>query len=1143
MFENWQLIFLSFSYITLLFFIAYMGDRYRRNLYKSYHPFIYALSLGVYCTSWSFLGTTAQASTNVLSHIPIYLGPILLFIFAWPFIQRIIRVSLKLNLTSIADLLASRFGKSRPLARLVTLVAVIGALPYLALQLKAIIYSFQILQIEQEYDLWQVGLAVSIILAWFTVVFGIRSIDVTERHPGVMLAIAFESLVKLLAFIAVGVFVSFFLFDSPIDIWQQAETQMSLDEQFTGLNLAAMVGSLVVVMAAFIALPRQFQVMVVELKVQKDTWLSRKIFPIYLLIFALLAIPLGLAGHMLLYGQVPADAYVLYLPQVTGQNWLSLFAFLGAISAASSMVIITSIALSTMLSNEVFFPLLFKTVKQKQADYEKFRFRLLNIRKALVFLVIMLGYGAFYFASPDTLATMGEMAFGAIAQLTPALVAAFYWRSATLKGVFVGISVGFISWCFLNFFPQLGMYPHPFQDSMMPPVTVATLISLTSNLFMMWFISQFTRQSVQERVQAALFTGAGGSKIVNSPKIKQLDENELKLLVSRFVGDEITVNKFALFHQLHDNADLNKQEYNQQLLEMTEQTLASVMGASSARLVLNSALEGRDIALEELAVMMEDASHQRFEFIKSAIENASEGISIIDGELNLVAWNRRYVELFQYPPELLEVGMPIEKLIRYNVEQGLTGPGDPEQQVRKRLEYLKQGSPHNSERERSNGQVIGIQGNPLPGGGFVMMFTDITAYRKAELVLKEANLDLESRVQERTVKLEEANRQLLEEQGKAHLANLKKSQYLKAISHDLMQPLEAARLFTSALANQNELNDVQKRQVTNINDSLKVANDLLTSLGEIARIEGGNIRPHIEPFSLQALFEELAQDFSVLTESKQVEFRYVKTQVWVKSDRHLLRRILQNLLGNAFRYASPGKVLLGVRRKARCLELQVLDSGPGIPKDKQEEVFEQFTQLAEQSHESSKGLGLGLSITKSLAELLHHPLALKSEQGKGCTFSIQVPETLPMVEVPVTNSNAIVSLQGVTVMCVDNDPAVLSGMVELLQTWKCQVISAASTVEAKENFEQHADDIDILLVDYQLENNNSGLELASELREMRHEALPAILITATTEEGIEAKAESYGVGFMRKLVKPAALRAMMSAKLTEELHQKYIATT
>ena len=1149
MFPNWQLVVLSFSYIGLLFFIAFLGDKYRGTLFKRSQAVIYALTLGVYCTSWSFLGTSGKADTNVLAHLPIYLGPILLFIFAWPFIQRVIRVSLKLHLTSIADLLAVRFGKSHNLAILVTLVALIGTMPYLALQIKAIVYSFQQLQAQQDFVTWQLGLAVSLVLAGFTIVFGIRTIDVTERHPGVMLAIAFESLIKLIAFIAITLFVVFFLYNSPVDLWQQAGQKINFSEQINFSNGISMLSLLVITMTAFLSLPRQFQVMVVELKNTQQTWLSRRVFPLYLLVFALGTIPLGVAGHLLLNNQVASDAYVLYLPWQGKQVWLTLFTFLGAISAASSMVIISAIALSTMLSNEIVFPLLFRSVKQ-QYNYDSFRSQLLNTRKVLVLLVVMLGYLVFLMASPDTLSSLGEIAFGAIAQLTPALLAAFYWRWASLKGVFSGILIGFSLWFLLNFLPQIGIYPQPFITDFMPANSVATLVSLLANILTMWAISQISRQSVQERVQASLFLEWRAPQQVKSPKTQQINLNELQLLVSRFVGEEKAQGQFEQFILSAEKNKLTPKAYKQALLEHTEATLAKVMGSSSARLVLSSALEGRDIALDELALLVEEASTQKQKFghnlLQSAIENASEGMSIIDEHLNLVAWNKKYLDLFNYPSELVHIGCPIERLIRFNAQRGLCGAGNVEAQVAKRIGYLKQGSPHSSERQHYNGQVIRIEGNPLPDGGFVMMFTDITAYKEAELVLKEANQDLATSVLERTQKLAQANNELAKAREKAEQAHLKKSQYLKACSHDLMQPLEAARLFTSALSSQNDLNEVQKRQVENINNSLKVANELLANLGEIARIEGGNITPKIEDFPLNELFTSLAQEFSAAADELNVDFRVMPTKEWVKSDKHLLRRILQNLLGNAFRYASPGKVLLGVRKVKEQLQIQVLDNGPGIPEDKQQLVFEQFTQLNNANTSSNanqlggQGLGLGLNITQSLASILSHSLLLTSHEQQGCKFSI----TLPKAQAKVLTVEEVIrpkaSLQGVTVLCIDNDAAVLKGMLALLGAWQCQVYGAESFEQALTVFSEHQNEIDILLVDYQLDNNQDGLSLIAKIRHQANSIIPAILITATTDSDIEEKTQRANVGFMRKLVKPAALRAMMSAMLAKHLQDNYL---
>jgi len=1144
MFPNWQLITLSFFYICLLFLIAFIGDKYRNKLLERYQSTIYALTLGVYCTSWSFLGTTGQTANNIISHLPIYLGPIFLFLFAWPFIQRIIRVSLKLNLTSIADLLAARYGKSHKLAVLVTLVALVGTMPYIALQLKAIVYSFSQLQVEQYFNDWQFGLAVSLVLAGFTIVFGIRNIDVTERHPGIMLAIAFESLVKLFAFLAVGIFVTFFLFDSPADLWEKTKVTITIEDQFSLPSIASVLAMLVITMAAFLSLPRQFQVMVVELKEEKNIYLSRQLFPLYLFVFALFAIPLGLSGQFLLGDTVPSDSYVLFLPDVQGQTWLILLSFLGAISSASSMVIISSIALSTMLSNEIVFPRLYRAKRSSNVDYDSFRSRLLYIRRLLVFSVIFLGYGVSLMLPSETLSSLGEIAFGAFSQLTPALVAAFYWRRATLTGVYSGILVGFMLWLVFNFLPQFGLYIAPFSDGIIPATSMATLVSLSVNVFVLWSLSQVSRQSVQERVQASIFSEWQSPKVLTSQKYRHLDYRELELLVSRFVGEEKTGSSFEDFQRKTLNMKVATNTYNQMLLEHTENTLASVMGASSARLVLYSALEGRDIALDELTVLVEDASTQRQKYsrnlLQSAIENASQGFSVIDADLNIVAWNKKYIDFFDYPKELVYVGCPIEKLLRFNGKRGLFGTSNVDDAVNKRLEYLRQGSPHSTERMYNDGKSIRIEGNPLPDGGFVMMFSDVTAYRQAERVLQDANLDLEAIVQERTQKLEQANEALAKARYKAEEAHIKKSQYLKACSHDLMQPLEAARLFASALADQKNLNAMQEKQVNNIDRSLKVASDLLSDLSEIARIESGNIKPQLEVFKVSDLFENLRQEFSASAVEAEVDFRVVPSSAWIKSDKRLLRRILQNLIGNAFRYASSGKVLLGARIVNQGVSIQVLDNGPGIPKDKQELVFEQFTQLETSGNQTNQGLGLGLNITQSLALLLGHHLQLKSKEAQGCKFTIQLEKSQPGTALKRKMAPINTSFKDVTVLCIDNDPDVLEGMVALLETWQCNVLTADSYDTANQIFDEEGRSIRILLVDYQLNNNEDGLTLIAQLRERCPYYLPAILITAATENEVDVKAKLADVGFMRKVVKPAALRAMMSAKLAKNLEDNYL---
>jgi len=1179
MFANWLLVSVSIGYIGLLFLIAYLGGRYRNKLKAHQQSIIYALSLGVYCTSWGFLGTTAQAAHNSFTYISVYLAPVLLFMFAWPFIQRIIRTSLQLKITSIADLLSARFGKSQSLAIIITLVALIGTMPYIALQLKAIIYSYRILQETPDLPIWQLGLIVSIILGVFTIIFGVRTIDITERHPGVMIAIAFESLVKLIAFLLVGIFVCFVLYDTPVDIWELSKDSISLEEQFSGNSLLGLIGLLIIGISAFLCFPRQFQVMFVEIKEQKNSSLARWLLPLYVIIFAFFAGPLGLAGNLNYGDSLPTDAYVLFLPAYNGQLWLSLFAFLGAVSAASSMVIVTTIALSTMLSNEIVFPMMFKYSNKQHSEFNHFQSQLLLIRKALVLFVIFLSYGLLLLSPPDTLSSLGEVAFGAIAQIGPALFVAFYWRRATLAGVLAGISSGFIVWAVFNLLPQLGFYSHPLAATELPKTTVITLIGLMINIIMLWFVSLMTRQSIREQMQSKFFYKTKKKTQWNLPIQPKVDIVELKFLMTRFIGKEKAEECFKEFYSSHQNK--NNKELNEAILFHAENTLARVLGSASAKLVTSLATNGRGMAFDQVAQLVEDNSSQQLEFsrtiLQSAIENVSEGISVIDNSLQLVAWNRRYLDIFNYPDDFIYIGCPISQLIHFNLSQQGYFAKDIDLQVKKRIQYIKEGSRHNSEYKLKNGKTIHIEGSPIPGGGFVMIFSDITKYRQTEKVLKDENTDLESRVRYRTAELEQANRELAQAncelaqaQAKAEQAHIKKSQYLKACSHDLLQPLSAARLFSSAITLSPRVNREERDQIRQIDNSLEIANNLLLDLNEIARIESGNIIPTIAPVEIKHLFSMLTSEFNALTTEYEVDFHFRTSKLYIASDITLLSRIIQNFLSNAFRYAhsldntNNSKVLLGCRRQGDEISIQVFDNGPGIPENKQKQVFEQFTQLNSTNAIGPKGLGLGLNIAQSLAYILKHKIDLKSKPNHGCLFSVNVPICQAPIRAQEDFPPASMSLQGVGVLCIDNEHAILSGMEKLLSAWQCHIFTASNAQQARDIYSQHEDEIDILLVDFQLtghqdkeeqfspkvltnkkhsspylSDNINGIELIEQLRTMSHYSLPAILITATTDNNLMELAKQSDIGYLRKIIKPIALRSLMSSLLSKELEKNY----
>ncbi|MNM52181.1 Non-motile and phage-resistance protein [compost metagenome] len=505
---------------------------------------------------------------------------------------------------------------------------------------------------------------------------------------------------------------------------------------------------------------------------------------------------------------------------------------------------------------------------------------------------------------------------------------------------------------------------------------------------------------------------------------------------------------------------------------------------------------------------------------------------MVDQNLLLVAWNRRYLELFNYPDGLISVGRPIADIIRYNAERGLCGPGEAQVHVARRLHWMRQGRAHTSERLFPNGRVIELIGNPMPGGGFVMSFTDITPFREAEQALKEANEGLEQRVAERTQELSQLNQALTEAKSHAESANQSKTRFLAAVSHDLMQPLNAARLFSAALSHQGDgLSTDAQQLVQHMDSSLRSAEELISDLLDISRLENGKITPDPKPFALNELFTTLGTEFKVLAQQQGLDFRVRSSRLRVHSDMKLLRRILQNFLTNAFRYGkSP--ILLGVRRDGGKLWLEVWDRGPGIADDKLQVIFEEFKRLDSHQTRAEKGLGLGLAIADGLCRVLGHSLEVRSWPGKGSVFRVSVPlATTPAATLVTPAEQAGQPLAGMQVLCVDNEDSILIGMNSLLSRWGCQVWTARNRDECdallKEGMRPH-----LALVDFHLDDGETGTELMAWLRTRLGEPVPGVVISADGHSETVAQVHAAGLDFLAKPVKPAALRALLNRHLS-----------
>lgn len=1140
----------AFGYMAILFAIAFYGDRRKAPLHPRVRIAVYSLSLAVYCSSWTFFGAVGQASGQLWSFLPIYLGPTLLLLFAPWVLKKMVVVSKQENITSIADFIASRYGKSQKLAVFITLICLVGILPYLALQLKGIVLGVNLLtgnpglsSTQQSQD---IALFVTVALALFTILFGTRNLDVTEHHRGLMFAIAFESLIKLMAFLAVGIFVVYGLYNGMSDLWSTAQAEPAMDSFWQAqFNWPHLIVQTCVSMMAIYTLPRQFHVTVVENNVTSDLRYARWIFPAYLLIVAFFVVPLTLAGLLRLPGDVIPDSYVISLPLAEGQPWLALLAFIGGASAATGMVIVGVVTLSVMISNHILLPLLLRG-SRKDSPFEAFRYWMLTARRLSIIVILLLAYTSYRLLSSNiSLATIGQIAFAALTQMAPAMIGALVWKKANRQGVMAGLFTGSALWVYTLVLPVIANSRGWALDTIpghswlfnlplgfeVDPLTLGVSLSLGGNFIVFMLVSLLSKTRVSEHWQANRFIGLH----VNHRHSLSIQINDLLTLASRFVGEDRARQSFMRFAYSQGVAFNLTETASADWIAHTERLLTGVLGASSTRVVVRAALEGREMHVEDVVRIVGEAS-EALQFnrtlLQGAIENLTQGISVVDRSLQLVAWNSQYLKLFEYPDGLIQVGRPIADIIRHNARQGLCGPGNVEAHVNKRLYWMQQGTAHTSEREFPNGRVIELIGNPMPGGGFVMSFTDITAFRQAEQALKEANEGLEQRVSERTQELSQLNLELSRTSRIAEEANASKTRFLAAVSHDLMQPLNAARLFSSALSHQEGMPEEARELVNHLDSSLRSAEDLISDLLDISRLEGGNVTPHPHDFALKPWLEALGAEFTVLAEQQGIEFRLFAPELLVHSDPRLLRRIVQNFLTNAFRYAK-GKVLLGVRRQQQHIRLEVWDCGPGIPDDKLRFIFEEFKRLDSHKTREEKGLGLGLAIADGLCKLLNHPIKVHSVLDKGSVFSVTIPyqaqpsclPALPALPAPAKTSQ---SLQGMAVLCIDNEDSILKGMQSLLGRWHCDVQLARNKSEALEVL-QSGFTPEAALLDYHLDNGQTGLDVMQALRQQLNQQLAGVLISADAQPEVAALAHSQGLDFLPKPVKPAALRALLNS--------------
>src|SRR5712672_3100698 len=714
MLHDWGVIAAAFGYIGFLFLVASHGDRLSPTQRGRASALIYPLSLAIYCTSWTFFGSVGFASRTSIDFIAIYLGPILMIGFCTPLLRRVIRLAKSQNITSIPDFIAARYDKSQAVAATVAVIAIIGSVPYIALQLKAMASSLEtILSEDKAFSsipiIGDIALVVTLAMAAFAVLFGTRQTDATEHQHGLMLAIATESIVKLVAFLAAGICVTFFLF-GPFELFERA---MKTPEAVRAINYTPSIGNfLTMVLLSFCAimlLPRQFHVSVVENSSDAEVGRARWLFPLYLVAINLFVIPIALAGLVSFpFGAVDSDMYVLALPMEGNSPWLSVGVFVCGLSAATAMVIVECVALSIMVSNDIVVPLVLKRGAQTRAGQKDFGDFVLRVRRFAIFAIMVMAYFYYRALGNTQLVAIGLLSFAAIAQLAPAFFGALFWRRATARGAMGGMLVGFAVWIYTLFLPSFldgstagmlllqhgpfgieALRPQALFGADLPPLLHGVLWSLSLNLVTYAVLSLARRPSSIERLQADLFVPSELAPI--TPTFRRwrttVTVQDIQSTVAQYLGPERAHHSFDAFAISRHIKLEPAAPADFELLQHAEHLIASSIGAASSRLVMSLLLRKRAVSAKAALKLLDD-SHAAFHFnreiLQTALNHVRQGIAVFDADLQLICSNGQFGEILGLPLHLVQIGIPLQEILEFM--GAISPPGFGESDSRSLLE-------------------------------------------------------------------------------------------------------------------------------------------------------------------------------------------------------------------------------------------------------------------------------------------------------------------------------------------------------------------------------------------------------------------------------------------------------------------------
>lgn len=1096
----------------------WVSDRFR--------PALHGLSLATLCSAWTYFGAVGDASHGSWLFLANALGPIIAITLGYSVWRRIAVLAKQENVGSLADFLAARYGKSRSLGILATVVAVLGVLPYVALQLAVLSQAWKFVGGESGQD-GRLAAGLTAVLAGIAILFGARRPSLTQHNRGLVGILALESGVKLAGLLSVAGLAIVLFLRTGNGLALAGRVLPPIPPNIGG-SFATLV--MLCTVTAF-TLPRQFHLSFVAIEKVEDSRTASWIVPAYFCLWALATLIIAVAIRAG-FGAGGADArmQILAAPGIQGHPLIVLVALLGGLSAGAAMVVVELTAISAMVSNEIVLPLLAGGIRNRPGEADVGR-SIVKVRRGTI--VGMAALSWLYFVSIRTVeqpTQLGLTALTAFAQLTPALIGGIYWRRAQASGAIAGIVAGMAIWAVAIAAPAfLGSMERsaiPAISTLWPttrgPENLAIWLSLALNCMLYVSVSIRTAPRLIDTIQANSFVLTSGPAPAGSGPVIKATVGDLRALLSQFLGSveaEKALREFAADARRGPLAD--SEAIWPALARSAERLLAGVIGAPSARNVVAIAISADSQDAAEISRILDEAGHAvhfNRELLQTTLDSLPQAVSVFDTEFALVAWNAAFLRLLAFSADDVHVGKSVLDLV------GERAQHDEARAMRERLadcaEAARAGSVIEIEHRVGEARVVHFSGRPLGSRDYLLTIADVSELRAAERVLTRSKAELEQLVEARTAELVSANLALAEAKQLAEQATGAQRRFVAAASHDLVQPLHAARLFIGNALVGAEDDDPAARLLHKADQAVEGAHRLLHALLNLSRLEIGALQPKLEAIDAGALLASLGEEFAQQAETRGLGLVVLATRHWIRSDLDLLRAMLQNLVLNALRYTPSGRVVVCARRSGDSIRIEVRDTGVGIAADKLPRAFAEFSRLDE-GRSLAAGAGLGLSIVARIADVLGHTVAVRSVPERGSVFSITLPAAKPLRR-SHARVRPTVHLDGLRVLCVDDERDVLIGTSALVERWGATVDAASSCAEAL----ALDGPWDVVLADYYL-GDGHGLAL---LRDLAERARVKLLVTATPEPDWNDALEREHIRCLAKPLAPLTLQAILAAE-------------